>query len=192
MSLTPTEMNNAEEAQSYAEVSPLDRQVGLSPALDTTSRAFRAVANALRPPLDVEAQEAWRELTAIDMSCKHYGTTALFYLATPYSKFEGGHDKAFVEAGRVLCALMSTGFNTYSPIVHGHVAKKFAAGKLDNLPLTWWLNIDEAYMRASNALIVAHIPGWDASEGIHQEIAFFNRARKPVIHLPLTDNLVVG
>lgn len=42
------------------------------------------------------------------------------YLATPYSKFEGGLEAAFRAAAEVAAKLVRQGESVYSPICHTH------------------------------------------------------------------------
>lgn len=106
-------------------------------------------------------------------------TDPLCYLATPYSKLE--LVKAFEDAARIAAALLSSGMKVYSPIAHTHPLAIY--GHLDPLDHSIWLPFDEAMMRVCDALIVAHMSGWDESVGIAHEIAFFAHADKPIFDL---------
>jgi hypothetical protein len=113
----------------------------------------------------------------------------LCYLATPYTKYEGGIDIAFAEAARIAALLLTTGVRVYSPIAHTHPLA--ISGYLEPLDHSIWLPFDEAMMDAADCLIVAHMKGWDVSYGVKHEIEFFRREQKPVVHInPVTLDIV--
>jgi hypothetical protein len=59
----------------------------------------------------------------------------LCYLATPYSKFSGGINMAFVEASIFAARLLALGVKIYSPIAHTHPLAIY--GNIDPLDLTF-------------------------------------------------------
>ena len=106
----------------------------------------------------------------------------LFYLATPYSKYKGGNlGQAFRDAAELAGKLLKAGYKVYSPICHTHPIAEY--GELDPLDHSIWLPFDEAMMRACDALMVAHMDGWEESFGIAHEIEFFEASGKPVYDL---------
>lgn len=105
----------------------------------------------------------------------------LAYLATPYSKYPGGIQKAFEDASRLAARLMRDGVKCYSPIAHTHPIALY--GNVDPFDHSIWLPFDEAMMDVCNTLIVAKMDGWQESKGIAHEIAFFERFGKPIFHL---------
>lgn len=109
----------------------------------------------------------------------------LAYLATPYTRFKPDIAAAFAQACKISARLIRAGLNVYSPIVHQHMVAAF--GNLDPLDHSLWLPLDEVMMARTDVLIVAHMKGWDESKGIAHEIAFFERAKKPIYDLdPIT------
>lgn len=105
----------------------------------------------------------------------------LAYLATPYSKYEGGNlELAFRDAARLAAQLMLTGIRVYSPIAHTHPLAVY--GDVDPLDHSIWLPFDEAMMQRCEVLIVAQMKGWKESKGIDHEIKFF-AARKRTIYM---------
>lgn len=106
---------------------------------------------------------------------------SLCYLATPYSKYRFGIDRAFSDASIVAAKLLKDGIKVYSPIAHTHPLAAFS--NLDPLDHSIWLPFDEAMMEAADALVVAHMEGWEASFGIAHEIKFFQSADKPIFDL---------
>lgn len=106
---------------------------------------------------------------------------SLCYLATPYSKFPHGVEVAFREAAVLTAALVKGGIKVYSPIVHSHPLH--VHGGIDELDHVFWLTFDEAFMRVSEALIVAEMDGWRDSEGVTYEIGWFLKRKKPILFL---------
>jgi hypothetical protein len=100
----------------------------------------------------------------------------IVYLASPYSKYTQGLDKAFEDISNIAGRMVQSGVSVYSPIAHTHPLAKY--GNLDPLDHTLWLKFDEAMMRVSNALVIATMPGWRNSTGIEYEIAFFREKGK--------------
>ena len=105
----------------------------------------------------------------------------LAYLATPYTKYPGGVYYAFRDAAALVAQLLHAGVNAYSPIAHTHPVAIY--GGLDPLDHEIWLPFDELMMSRCDSLIVAHMPTWETSKGIAHEIAFFERAGKPIFDL---------
>lgn len=100
------------------------------------------------------------------------------YLATPYSKFEGGIDAAFQAAAKVAAQLVRVGVCVYSPICHTHPIA--VHGGLDPFDHELWMAFDKAMMDACDGLIVAKLPGWEDSCGMQLEIEYFRAAGKPI------------
>ncbi len=103
------------------------------------------------------------------------------YLATPYSKYEGGIDEAFKLACRARAALMRLGLSVYSPIVHCHPVA--IEGNIDPLDHEIWLRDDRPFMLAAHSLIVLKAKGWDVSYGIGEEIKTFKEQHKPIFYM---------
>ncbi len=107
--------------------------------------------------------------------------TGIAYLATPYSRYPGGIEKAFKDAAKLAGHLLCAGIKVYSPICHTHPIAIY--GALDALDHSIWLPFDEAMMEAADALIVAHMEGWEESRGLAHEVRFFEDAGKPIYDL---------
>lgn len=105
-------------------------------------------------------------------------TRGVAYLATPYSKYPGGIHKAFAHAAALAARLFAAGVKVYSPIAHTHALADHSA--LDPLDHSIWLPFDEAMMAAASSIVVAHMDGWQDSNGIAFEIGVFERAGKPI------------
>ena len=101
------------------------------------------------------------------------------YLATPYSKYEGGIEAAFVAAAEQAALLVRAGVPVYSPIAHTHPVA--IHGGIDPYDHTIWLEADRTFMEAACGLIICTLPGWRDSYGIEQERIYFESAGKPIV-----------
>lgn len=108
----------------------------------------------------------------------------LHYLATPYTKYEGGIEAAFEAAAAITARLVKASLSVYSPIAHTHPVAMH--GGIDPLDHSIWLDFDLRMMRAADVLIVAQMQGWRESFGVSQEIKFFQNAGKPILYLNCT------
>lgn len=107
--------------------------------------------------------------------------SGLAYLATPYTKYKTGIEQAFIDSAKLAGLLLRCGVKCYSPITHCHAIAMH--GKINPLDHSIWLPFDEAMMKAADALIVAHMDGWQESFGIAHEIKVFEDAGKPIFDL---------
>lgn len=101
-----------------------------------------------------------------------------YYLATPYSKYPGGLEAAWIDACRVAGALMRQGVKIFSPIAHSHGIA--IHGGLDPLDHDIWLPADEFFMQHCEGLIVARLEGWETSKGVAFETMRFTEMGKPI------------
>ncbi len=108
----------------------------------------------------------------------------LYYLATPYSKYPHGIERAFQDAAKTVAALLRKSIISYSPIAHTHPVAIF--GGIDPLDHRIWLDFDAKMMTACDAMIVAQMDGWRESIGIAYEIEAFVRMDKPIYDLDMT------
>jgi hypothetical protein len=114
---------------------------------------------------------------------------SLAYVASPYTKFVDGLDAAHEVAARLTGRLLASGVIAYSPIAHCHPMAVYAA--LDPLDIPIWYGHNLVMMRRCDTLIVAHLPGWEESEGVKFEIDHFAKAGKPIFDLdPVTLKMV--
>lgn len=107
--------------------------------------------------------------------------TSLAYLATPYTKYSTGLERAFVEACKLAGRLIQAGVHVYSPIAHCHPIA--IHGGIDPLDQTLWLDLDRAMLHACRTLIVAHMDGWQQSTGVAHEVGFFELRHRPIFDL---------
>lgn len=99
-----------------------------------------------------------------------------FYLATPYSRYPGGIEAAFVEACKAAAWLVRERIGVYCPIAHTHPVAMH--GRVDPLDHRVWLPADAPLMEGAAGLIVCMMPGWEESYGIAQERAAFGWMEK--------------
>lgn len=125
-----------------------------------------------------------RKIEQLEAGASEPATAPLYYLATAYTKYQGGNlNAAFIAACKITADLITAGHNVYSPIVHGHPVAVNSG--LDPLDHTLWLSVDAAMMEAADALMVAQMEGWRQSYGVDYEIEVFRSARKPIVYLDL-------
>lgn len=108
-------------------------------------------------------------------------TKPIYYLATPYTDFDQGHEQAFIAACRAAAVLMKQGMFVYSPIAHSHPIA--VHGGLDPIDHKFWLNQDKAMLEDCVALLVVMMPGWRESRGIRAEIEYAEEMEKPICFL---------
>lgn len=106
---------------------------------------------------------------------------SLLYIASPYSKYPGGIQKAFEDVCRLTARLVRNGVRVYSPIAHTHPIA--IHGGLNPFDHSLWLPFDESLMRVSQALLVAKMEGWQESDGVNEEIKIFERDGKQIHYL---------
>lgn len=106
---------------------------------------------------------------------------SFWYLATPYSKFPNGIERAFEAACKESALLIRAGVPIYCPIAHTHPIAM--AGDIDPFDHAIWLPADKPMMDAAYGLIVCQLETWDVSYGIAEEIKVFVAAKKPVIYM---------
>lgn len=108
-------------------------------------------------------------------------TKPLHYLATPYSKFELGRERAYIEACKCAAILLKRGLFVFSPVAHSHPIAEM--GGIDPLCHKTWMPLDLAILDECDGLLVVQMPGWAESAGIAQEIARARATGKPITYL---------
>lgn len=105
----------------------------------------------------------------------------MLYLASPYSHSDPVVvEKRFEDICRIAGKLMNDGEIVFSPIAHCHVIAMRC-----ELPIHWefWKRIDEEFIRRSDKVVVAMMPGWKESKGVTAEIAIATELGIPVEYL---------
>ena len=105
----------------------------------------------------------------------------LYYLATPYSKYRFGLEAAFKEAAILQARLVKYGLDVYSPIVSSHPIA--IHGSIDPLDHSFWLPFNQPMMDRCEALLVAHMEGWEDSRGIKHEIDDFTKRGRQIFDI---------
>lgn len=122
-------------------------------------------------------------LALVEHQAMMHSPEDFYYVATPFTKFEDGHRKAFEYAVKVQGALMRHGLRIYSPIVQFYLASvEF------RLPLlgSYWRAVNAPQVAKAASLIVAMLPGWNESKGVADEISDFCAAEnKQIFYLPI-------
>jgi hypothetical protein len=101
-----------------------------------------------------------------------------YYLASPYSKWEGGLDDAAYTIAKLAGRVMEHGVAVFSPIVHSHTIARLA--NIDPFSHDFWLPMDKPIAHGAYGMIIAGLPGWRASFGIGEEIKWFKAAKRPI------------
>ena len=102
-----------------------------------------------------------------------------WYLGTPYTKFPGGLECAFVMACKLTAFLAARGVPVYSPIAHSHPVA--VHGALDAVDHHFWVRFDRPMVEAAGGLIAVMAEGWEESRGLKHEIEQFKLQGKPVL-----------
>lgn len=113
-----------------------------------------------------------------------------WYLATPYTKFPGGRERAYEEACKVAAALVLAGWKVFCPIAHAHPLD--TVGKLGDQTHDFWTDLDRPFMDAAEGLLVVKMDGWDTSRGVLEEIDIFTKAGKPTIYMEWSGGQIVS
>ena len=104
-----------------------------------------------------------------------------WYLASPYSNYEQGLDKANEHVCQVAASLIAEGLPIYCPIAHTHSIAMH--GNLDPCMHDQWLSLDKCFEKHAAGIIVVQMPGWEKSFGVSQEIRWFRESGRPVLLL---------
>lgn len=132
-------------------------------------------------------QPKFLSLQAVIDACKAVHADGLWYLATPYSKYPLGQVKSFEHSAMIGGELLNNGVATFGPISHSHPVSLY--GKVQALDHSVWLPLDAKIMPTCDGIIVGCMDAWDTSYGVTWEIGEFEKWRKPVLHLDVTEIL---
>lgn len=106
-----------------------------------------------------------------------------WYVATPYTRYPGGHENAFIDASIAGAWLVERGVHVFVPITHSHPIATRGGLPEELNTLRVWMDQDGPFMAAAVGLCIVQMPGWDSSAGIAEEFKHFSRAGKPVVQL---------
>ncbi len=107
------------------------------------------------------------------------------YVATPYSKYPEGIEKAYELACGQTAFLLKSDIPVYSPIAATHGIA--IHGNIDPLDHDIWLTADHPFMELASALIVCKAESWTESYGMKYEIEYFISQHKPIFYMELSE-----
>lgn len=106
------------------------------------------------------------------------------YLACPYTDPDPAVRKTRFEIATTVAAdLIRQGRIVFSPITMTHPIDMVLAGELNTLGSDYWVAFDEAFMDMCSEMLIIQLDGWDRSNGIKREIAYFEERGKPIRYL---------
>lgn len=118
---------------------------------------------------------------------------SLIYLASPYSHPDPRvREQRFEAVVRASVRLMvETGAIVYSPIAASHPIAKASGGSVRG---DWraWAELDRAIIAACSSVYVLALPGWEASEGVEEEIGIAHDLDIPVLMLAPEEREIIA
>jgi hypothetical protein len=102
----------------------------------------------------------------------------LCYLASPFTRYRLGHERAVADIARIAGHLIHAGVKLFCPVAHSWPLVRY--GKIDPIDDKLWHSINAPFVEACGVLIVARLEGWDASEGIADETTAFVERAAPI------------
>lgn len=117
----------------------------------------------------------------MNLSAQNNGRNRLWYLAQPFSKYEGGIKEAFEVGSREAARLIKLRIPVFAPIPHSYPIALY--GDISQLDHSVWLPADQPLIDACTGIIVLRMKGWDESFGVAYEIDQFAKAGKPRIDM---------
>lgn len=119
--------------------------------------------------------------------------SSYWYLASPYSEYPGGWEKAHTEVCRAATKLLEAGVNVFCPIAHGHhffggpPGSEGSTNRPDDYE--FWMGLDEVFMDGAIGCIVLQMAEWEISLGIMMEIEYFTKLGKPILFMNWKEDL---
>lgn len=104
-----------------------------------------------------------------------------WYLATPYTLYEGGHEKAYHDAAKMLAFLEDNGLFMFCPITHFHTASEYTKSIARTDTDAWNVKCLK-FLALSRGVIVTTMEGWDKSRGIAKEVKKALDLKLPVVY----------
>lgn len=103
-----------------------------------------------------------------------------FYLATVYSSYPEGHEKACEDAARMSALCINSGIMVFCPITHSHPMVPYLDPK--RYDHNFWMKVDYMFLDNAIGLIVTKMTNWENSKGIALEIEYTKKLGKPIIY----------
>jgi Domain of unknown function (DUF1937) len=108
----------------------------------------------------------------------------VIYLACPYTDPDPVIRQARFELATAVAAdLIRAGHIVYSPITMTHPIDVLLAGASNTLGSEYWVAFDEAFMEMCSEMIIIRLDGWQQSNGIRREIAYFTGRKRPIRYM---------
>lgn len=104
----------------------------------------------------------------------------LYYLASPYSRYPGGIQKAHDDVVKQAVFLNERGIDVFSPIAHSHHMTFVEPESKDYYRM---LNWDAKFIDRTDGVIVCTLEGWETSTGVRWEIDYAKKIGKPVFYM---------
>lgn len=103
-----------------------------------------------------------------------------WYMATIYTNYPGGLDKAHEDACKMMALCLENGIYVFAPIPHTHTASKLM--NLDLFNHDFWMQLDYCMLTPAVGLIVVKMDNWERSKGISLEIDYMTKLGKPIVY----------
>lgn len=104
-----------------------------------------------------------------------------WYLGSPYTKYEGGLEAAYMYAHDLSESLHQDHIPHYAPVVASHEWAQIAG--IDPRDGYLWGAINLPWMDRAHGLIVVSMKGWKESVGLKAEMEWFKIQDRPVLCL---------
>ena len=109
---------------------------------------------------------------------------SIIYLACPYAHSDPTVRQSRYEAAtRAAAEMMRKGLIVFSPITMTHPIGALLAGAGKTPESDYWIAFDEAFLSVCSKMVVLQMEGWQTSNGIAREIAFFEKLGRPVTYV---------
>jgi Domain of unknown function (DUF1937) len=114
----------------------------------------------------------------------------IIYLACPYSHPDYEiRVTRFRAVTEVAARLIEKGCIIFSPVTMTHPIDLVMAGDKETMGSDFWVEFDQAFMRACSSLVILTLPGWQESNGIKREMEFFIENKKDIYLIDNSDLL---
>lgn len=104
----------------------------------------------------------------------------LYYLASPYSRYPHGIQRAHDDVVAQAVFLNEQGIDVFSPIAHSHYMTFVEVESKDYYKM---LNWDAKFIARMDGLIVCMLDDWATSTGVRWEIDYAKEHGKPVYYM---------
>lgn len=105
----------------------------------------------------------------------------VIYVGGPYTHAEHEIRRQRFEAlTKVAADFVRQGHIVYSPISHTHPIDLHLVRGDVHLSSDFWCDFDETFMSVCTEMVVVKLPGWELSNGVKREVAYFEARGLPV------------